>query len=175
MSDLPGDGSSDPPGDGSSDPPDDRSPGGSNGRPADLPDERYTLPFWEALADGRLLVHRCESGCGRAFFPPGPVCPHCGGRDVDWAEVDPRGELYSYTRQHVTPPGFDAPLVVGLTELAAGPRLLTPVAADYEDLSVGTTVEVVPAAPPGEVDRGELAEYPYLEAVPVADAAANGE
>jgi uncharacterized OB-fold protein len=132
-----------------------------------FPDERYTLPFWEGLADGRLLVHRCESGCGRAFFPPGPVCPHCGSRAVDWAEVDPRGELYSYTRQHVTPPGFDAPLVVGLTELAAGPRLLTPVAAGYEDLAVGAPVEVAPAEPPGDVDRGDLAEYPYLEAVPV--------
>lgn len=167
MSDQPDDGSSGGSGDGS--------PGGSGGESPGLPDERYTLPFWEALADGRLLVHRCESGCERAFFPPGPVCPHCGGREVDWAEVDPRGELYSYTRQHVTPPGFDAPLVVGLTELAAGPRLLTPVAADYEDLSVGTPVEVVPAEPPGEVDRGELAEYPYLEAVPVADAVGDGE
>ena len=133
-----------------------------------LPDERYTLRFWEALADGRVLLHRCErAGCGRAFFPPGPVCPHCGGRDVVWTEVDPDGRLYSFTRQHVTPPGFDAPLVVGLTELAAGPRLLTPIAADYGALAVGTPVEVVPAAPPGEVDRGDLADYPYLEAVPV--------
>ncbi len=145
-------------------------------RPDDRPTERYTVRFWEALADGRLLAHRCErEGCGRTFFPPGPVCPHCGGRDVDWAAVDPRGQLYSFTRQHVTPPGFDAPQVVGLTELAAGPRLLTPLAADYEGLEVGTPVEVVPAEPPGAVDRGELAEYPYFEAVPVADAVDNGE
>jgi len=138
--------------------------------PSGLPDERYTLPFWEGLADGRLLGHQCgREDCGRVFFPPGPACPHCGGRDVNWTEVDPRGELYSYTRQHVTPPGFDAPLVVGLTELAAGPRLLTPVAADHEELSVGTAVEVVPAEPPGDVDRGDLAEYPYLEALPVED------
>jgi uncharacterized OB-fold protein len=133
-----------------------------------LPDERYTRRFWTALADGRLLLHRCAGvGCGQAFFPPGPVCPHCGGRDVDWTAVDPGGKLYSFTRQHVTPPGFDAPLVVGLTELAAGPRLLTPIAADYGALTVGTPVEVVPAAPPGEVDRGDLADYPYFEAVPV--------
>jgi len=158
---------SDPADGGSSGPADDSSPA--------LLEGRYTLPFWEALADGRLLVHRCESECGRVFFPPGPVCPHCGGRDVDWAEVDPRGQLYSYTRQHVTPPGFDAPLVVGLTELAAGPRLLTPIIADYEDLAIGTAVEVVPAEPPGEVDRGDLTGYPYFEAVPVSDPADRGE
>ena len=157
-----------------SDPSDDRSSGRPDDSSPTLPDERYTLPFWEALADGRLLVHQCESECERAFFPPGPACPNCGGRDVDWAEVDPRGQLYSYTRQHVTPPGFDAPLVVGLTELAAGPRLLTPIAADYEELSVGTPVEVVPAEPPGEVNRGELAEYPYFEAIPI-DGVANSE
>lgn len=159
-----------------SDRPEDRSSAPPSDRLSDLPDQRYTLPFWEALADGRLLVHRCEAGgCGRAFFPPSPVCPHCGGREVDWADVDPRGQLYSFTRQHVTPPGFDPGLVVGLTELAAGPRLLTPVAADYEDLTVGTPVEVVPAEPPGETDRGELTAFPYVEAVPVADAVGDGE
>jgi len=152
-----------------SDPPDNSSSGPPDGRSSDLLDGRYTLPFWEALADGRLLVNRCASGCERVFFPPGPVCPHCGSRDVEWTEVDPRGHLYSYTRQHVTPPGFDAPLVVGLTELAAGPRLLTPVAADYGGLAVGTPVEVVPAEAPGEFDRGDLAAFPYFEAVPVAD------
>jgi len=142
--------------------------GPAGDRPVDLPDERYTLPFWEGLADGRFLAHDCAD-CGRTFFPPAPVCPGCGGRDVDWTEVEARGDLHSFTRQHVTPPGFDAPLVVGLVDLAAGPRLLAPVDAEYGDLAVGTTVEVVPTTPPGEFDRGELGEYPYFEAVPVGE------
>ena len=130
------------------------------------PDERYTLRFWAALEDGRFLAHGCEA-CGRTFFPPAPVCPTCGSRAVDWREVDPRGHLYTFTRQHVTPPGFPAPLVVGLTELAAGPRLLAPVGADYDDLRIGAAVELRPTEYEHDYDRGDLSGYPYFEAVPV--------
>lgn len=134
----------------------------------DMPSGRYTVPFWEALSEGSFLVHRCE-GCVSLFFPPSPVCPHCGSQDVDWHEVSGQGSLYSFTRQHTTPPGFEAPLVVGLVKLAAGPRFLTPIAADYGTLTIGTSVEVVPAAYDWSYDRGDLSDYPYFEAVPVSD------
>lgn len=129
------------------------------------PTERYTLPFWEALTEGRFLAHDCAA-CSTVFFPPAPVCPACGDRAVDWVEVRPRGRLYSFTRQHATPPGFEAPLVVGLVELDAGPRVLAPVAAPFDSLSIGTVVELEPVAYDREYDRGALSDYPFFEAVP---------
>lgn len=137
---------------------------------SDAGDERYTLPFWEALAEDRFLAHRCET-CASVFFPPAPVCPACGDGAVEWHEVSPRGTLYSYSRQHATPPGFEAPLVVGLVELEAGPRLLSPVAAAYDSLTIGTAVTLVAVAYQWEYDRGVLADYPYFEARPAARSA----
>ena len=139
----------------------------------DAPERRYSVPFWEALAEDRFLVHRCGA-CASAFLPPAPVCPHCGSRSVEWEAVDGRGELYAFTRQHTAPPGFEAPLVVGTVELAAGPRLLAPVAADYNDLSIGTPVEVVPTEYEPDYDRGALSEYPFFEAVPTDEVGTTG-
>lgn len=139
----------------------------------DAPTGRYTTPFWEGLSDGRFLVHRCGS-CSETFFPPAPVCPHCGGHDVEWHEVSGAGTLYSFTRQHTTPPGFEAPVVVGLVELEAGPRLLVPIDADYEALSIGTAVEVRPTRYDAAYDRGPLEGYPFFEAVPVPASASDG-
>lgn len=133
----------------------------------DIPTGRYTIPFWEALSEDSFLVHQCE-GCTSSFFPPSPVCPHCGSRDVDWYEVSGRGNLYSFTQQHTTPPGFEGPLVIGLVELEEGPRFLTPIAADYKTLTIGTPVEVVSADYNWSYDRGDLSDYPYFEAVPIS-------
>lgn len=126
--------------------------------------DAYTDRFWEALADGRFLVGDC-GGCGRAHFPPSPVCPHCGA-DAGWAESGGVGSLYSFSRQHRTAPGFDEPLVVGLVELDEGARLLARVDADYGELSVGDRVAVEPCEYDGGMDRGRLADEPFFRAVP---------
>jgi uncharacterized OB-fold protein len=135
---------------------------------SDAPEGRYSVPFWEALTQDRFLVHRCKS-CASDFFPPAPVCPYCGSQFVEWHGVSGSGQLYSFTRQHTTPPRFEAPLVVGTVELEAGPRLLAPIAAEYDDLAIGTPVEVVATEYDPNYDRGALAEYPFFEAVPTGD------
>lgn len=140
----------------------------------DVPADRYTLPFWEGLSEERFLVHHCTE-CSTVFFPPAPVCPDCGARDVEWHEVSGRGRLYSFTRQHAAPPGFEAPLVVGLVELEAGPRLFAPIDAEYESLSIGAPVEVAPAEYEMSYDRGPLTDFPFFEAVPVTASEAEPE
>jgi len=124
-------------------------------------------PFWNALDDGEFRVPACIN-CGTAFFPPGPLCPHCGSDDLDWQTAGD-GVLYSFTRQHRTAPGFDAPLVVGIVDLDAGPRLLAPVDAPYDDLTVGQAVHVEPREYDHDYDRGRHAERPFFAAVPVDD------
>jgi uncharacterized OB-fold protein len=125
----------------------------------------HTDPFWEALAEDRFLLPVCEA-CDEAFFPPSPACPHCHATDVEWTETDAEGELYAFTRQHRTAPGVTAPVVLGVVELDAGPRLLARVDADYGALALGDRVALEPRAYPDEVDRGRLADRPFFVAVP---------
>ena len=113
-----------------------------------LQPDRWTGPFWEAAAEHRLVCPRCTS-CSTFRFPPGPFCPHCRSQEVEWVDVEPHGELYTYTVVHhaVLPALRDhVPYAVGLARLpgAGGARLhgnLIDVAADA--LRVGMPVEVV--------------------------------
>jgi hypothetical protein len=54
--------------------------------------------------------------------------------------------LYSYVISHLSPPGFEAPYVIGVVELEEGPRLLTnivEVSPDPDLLPLDLPVEVV--------------------------------
>lgn len=126
--------------------------------------EWYTGRFWEALRDDRFLVGDCPD-CGRAHFPPAPVCPDCGAR-ADTTEADRTGELYSFTRQHRTAPGFESPITLGTVELAAGPRVLMEIRGEYDSLDIGITVRVVVDEYEREYDRGALSGYPMFAARP---------
>lgn len=128
--------------------------------------EAHTDPFWDALADDRFLLPVCEA-CDEHYFPPAPACPRCHATDVGWAETDAEGELYAFTRQHRTAPGVSAPVVLGIVELDAGPRLLARVAADYEALALGDRVAIEPRAYEDGVDRGRLEGQPFFAAVPL--------
>jgi len=124
----------------------------------------YTERFWAALEDGTFLLGHCPH-CGAAHFPPAPVCPACDG-DAEMAPADGTGTLYSFTRQHRTGPGFDAPLVVGLVELSEGPHVLMQVDAQYEALTIGQDVTVETREFTGDYDRGRTADYPVFVAAP---------
>lgn len=126
--------------------------------------DAYTDRFWDALADDRFLLGDCAD-CGDAHFPPAPVCPHCGA-EAGWTEAAGHGELYSFARQHRTPPGFDAPLTIGLVELPEGPRILMRIAADYDDLEIGLAMTVRAREYEGGFDRGRLADAPFFVAAP---------
>jgi uncharacterized OB-fold protein len=84
----------------------------------------FTLPFWEALGNGRFRSTTCNA-CGKLTFPPKPVCPHCWSGDLRWSDVTPRGVLYSWTRVHAAPTAFkeDAPYSVAIVDLEQGVRI----------------------------------------------------
>ena len=84
-------------------------------------------PYWDALKQHRLVMPRCAA-CGRHWFPPSLLCPHCNARDFAWSDMSGRGKVFSYVVVHrVYHPGFagEVPYVVALIELAEGPRMLT--------------------------------------------------
>ncbi|MFC5973525.1 Zn-ribbon domain-containing OB-fold protein [Halomarina salina] len=120
-------------------------------------------PFFEALADGEFAVQRC-SACSEAFLPPSPVCPVCHADDVGWERTDATGTLHAFTELTRTPPGFDAPAVVGTVDLDVGVRLLVRVSAAYDDLTIGERLVVEPSPAPGTLDRGRWSDYPFFSA-----------
>jgi uncharacterized OB-fold protein len=82
--------------------------------------------FWSALADGRLVVPRCNA-CGRHSFPPMPSCPRYGSRDVTPDEVSGVGTIYSWATVHIAlSPAFEAdvPYTVLVVDLREGGRLM---------------------------------------------------
>ena len=85
----------------------------------------FTRPFWDALAEGRLITTRCAD-CRQFSFPPRNLCRGCWGRTLDWAPLTPTGRLYSFTRVHVVPGAFrgDAPYAIGIVDLADEVRLM---------------------------------------------------
>lgn len=104
-----------------------------------------TQPFWSALREGRWITTRCDD-CDRQTFPPKAVCPHCWSTSVRWADLSPRGQLYSWTRVHAAPTVFagEAPYSVGIVDLASGLRLACKlVERPGVDFRIGLAVEIV--------------------------------
>lgn len=60
-----------------------------------LPDG-LTEDFWQAAADHRLVLQRCDD-CGRVNHPPQPMCGHCGSPALRFTEADGTGVVYSWT------------------------------------------------------------------------------
>jgi uncharacterized OB-fold protein len=80
-----------------------------------------TAAFWDAAAEGRLLVERCTA-CGADSFPPRGMCRACRSRDVTWAEVAGPGTVYSYTVNHQRwLPDLEVPYAVVLVCFADHP------------------------------------------------------
>lgn len=109
-----------------------------------------TAPYWEAAADGTLLLRRCND-CELTFYYPRVRCPDCLDDDVEWVEADGTGTVYAHTSTTnvASWPEEDLPLVLAYVELAAGPRMLTALQeCDADAIEIGTRVEAafVPTA-----------------------------
>lgn len=54
-------------------------------------------PYWEALADGRLLLPRCDE-CGHWLWPAGHRCGACGHLGMRWEERPMAATIFTWTR-----------------------------------------------------------------------------
>ncbi|MDG5801779.1 Zn-ribbon domain-containing OB-fold protein [Streptomyces ossamyceticus] len=120
---------------------------GGAGRRFDLPEaDAFSRTYWDAAAEGRLLVRRCGA-CGRAHHYPREFCPHCWSEDVRWEEASGRATLYTWSvvhRNDLPPFGERVPYVAAVVDLAEGPRMMTEVVeCAVADLRVGMEVEAV--------------------------------
>ncbi len=109
---------------------------------------RETLPWWQAAAQHRLVVQRCEN-CGRYRHPPSPLCPHCRNWASSWGEHPGTGTIYTFTRVHQPfLPGVALPYVVAVIALdgleSDHVRLVTNIVdSDPDEVAIGLAVQVV--------------------------------
>jgi hypothetical protein len=96
-------------------------------RPLPQPITPESKPFWDGLREQKLMLPKCGD-CGRVFFYPRIVCPHCQSRNVGWIQGTGRGKLYSFEIAYQTiSKAFKVkpPYVLAMVELDEGARMLT--------------------------------------------------
>jgi uncharacterized OB-fold protein len=100
-------------------------------------------PFWDAAKRHELLLQRCGA-CSKFIYYPRPRCPHCFSDRLSWEQCSGRGKLYSYTvvRRAASRAFADAPYILGIVELAEGPKMTTNIVAPPEQLRVDMPVTV---------------------------------
>ena len=104
--------------------------------------------FWDATAEGRLLLPRCDD-CQTVIWYPRPFCPACGSLRVTWFEASGRGTVYSYTvnrRGTADLPEYRqaGTYVLAYVELEEGPRVMTNIVdCDPESVRIGQPVSIV--------------------------------
>lgn len=119
-----------------------------------------TRPYWQAAAEGRLMLPRCRR-CRAVIWHPRAFCPLCHSTDVAWFEASGRGVVYSYTvsrlgRADHPAYGGTPVIVLAYVELAEGPRILTNIVdCDPGTLRCGLPVRAVfqPSAGDGGLVR----------------------
>lgn len=92
-------------------------------------------PFWQAAAEGELVVKHCNR-CGENHFYPRALCPFCLSSETTWLRCSGEADIYSFTTLKRGP----APAYVTLKE---GPTILTVIIdADPAALSIGKRVSI---------------------------------
>jgi len=98
-----------------------------------------TKPFFDATAEGRFLIKRCQA-CGKAHWYPREMCPHCHHEHTVWEESPGEGVIYTYSVMWRSPSG---PYAIGYVTLDEGPRILTNfVGVPPDGLAIGMRVKV---------------------------------
>ncbi|MBT2488244.1 OB-fold domain-containing protein [Streptomyces sp. ISL-96] len=107
--------------------------------------DAFTRPYWDAAAEGLLLLRRCRA-CTRPHHYPREFCPYCWSEDVGWERASGRATLYTWSvihRNDLPPFGDRVPYVAAVVDLAEGPRMMTEVVDCAESaLAIGMALTV---------------------------------
>ena len=98
-----------------------------------------TKPFWDAAADGRLVIKQCTA-CGQSHHYPRTICPFCGSDATEWRPASGRGKVYTYSVMRRVP----EPYVIAYVTLEEGPMMMTNIVdCDLDSVRIGQAVRVV--------------------------------
>jgi uncharacterized OB-fold protein len=97
-----------------------------------------TKPFWDAAAQGRLLVKKCVT-CGQMHFYPRAICPFCFSDKTEWVTASGRGTVYSYSVMRRVP----VPYALAYVTLEEGVSMMTNIVdCDLDAIRIGQPVTV---------------------------------
>ena len=98
-----------------------------------------TKPYWDAAAEGKLLVKKCTA-CGELHFYPRANCPFCFSDKTEWQEASGKGTIYTYSVMRRAP----IPYAIGYVTLAEGPTMMTNIVdCDLNSIKIGQEVKLV--------------------------------
>lgn len=85
-----------------------------------VPDRSLDATYRRRLGEGALTFQRCADG--HAVFPPRPLCPTCGARELSW--VESRGDATIYSATTIAPREA-APYAVVILDVDEGFRMMS--------------------------------------------------
>jgi uncharacterized OB-fold protein len=98
-----------------------------------------TKEFWDAAAQGKLLIKRCKA-CAAVHYYPRALCPFCGGDSTEWQTASGGGTIYSYSVMRRA----EVPYAVAYVTLDEGVTMMTNlVGCDFNALQIGQRVKLV--------------------------------
>ena len=112
--------------------------------------EGLLLNTSQGLDHVRLAGSQCNN-CGEVSLGSIPLCPNCGGDQMNQIALSDRGTLWTYTVARHKPPGdyrgpepFE-PFGVGLIELPEGVRVMSRIDGEIDKLRVGKMMIFTPS------------------------------
>ena len=97
-------------------------------------------PYFDAAAEGRLLIKRCAA-CGELHFYPRAICPFCFSDRTEWRPAAGRGTIYTYS---VMRRGVPVSYAIAYVTLDEGVTMLTNIVdCDLDGIRIGLKVRVV--------------------------------
>jgi len=98
-----------------------------------------TRSFWEAAAQGRLLIGKCRS-CGKPHFYPRAMCPLCGSAETEMVQASGRGTVYSYSVMRRVP----VPYALAYVRLDEDVTMMSNIVdCDLDTIRIGQRVQVI--------------------------------
>jgi uncharacterized OB-fold protein len=97
-----------------------------------------TQAFWDAAAEGKLLVKHCRA-CNEAHHYPRALCPHCFSDQTEWRQASGKGVIYSFSVMRRAP----VPYAIAYVTLDEGPTMMTNIVeCDLDAVRIGQRVTV---------------------------------
>ena len=94
--------------------------------------------YWDAAAEGRLLVKHCAT-CGNSHFYPRAICPHCFSDQTEWRESRGAGSIYSFSVMR----RVAQPYAIAYVALDDGVTVMSNIVdCDLDALAIGQRVKV---------------------------------
>jgi uncharacterized OB-fold protein len=109
----------------------------------EIPTEK-TQKFWDYVEAGEFRTTRCKS-CGAITFPPVGDCVKCSDSDIEWVELDGRGEVVAFTHVIARPSSFteSPPYTIVIGDLVDGLKILAWIeGSEMTEVEVGMEVQL---------------------------------